>query len=527
MIVRWLLALLIFVGHWSTASAGFSEGAEAFRRSDYAKASKEFLAVAEKGNADAQGILGYMYDRGLGLPEDKQQAAFWWRKAAEQGVAMAQFNLAVHYNNGEGVPKDPEQAAVWHRMAAEQGLAIAQFNLGVHYRNGDGVQMDGRQAAYWWRKAAWQGHAEAQFSYGQLCDFGQGMPMDQQEAAFWYGRAAEQGVAQAQHNLGVMYANGRGVSKDERQSVFWWRKAAEQGHVVAQFNLGEQYALGSGVPRNNQLAYFWWLVSAAHGSEDAAKARDRVERALSPESRTEAQAAARDWQPKASVTEGVAGSPVPGLTVPPASGKVVEAAGTTGSGFRVARERVVTNYHVAGDCRRLRVAGQFAGRLLAGDTRNDLAIIAVEAGSAIPASIRVGRATLGEPVTVAGFPLSGLLSGLNVTTGNISSLSGIRGDTRLLQITAPVQAGNSGGPLLDAGGNVIGVVVSKLDAEWVAKVAGDVPQNVNFAINANTLASFLDANGIDYKSAPLGAKLPTQEVARRAQAFTVSVECWR
>ena len=114
-----------------------------------------------------------------------------------------------------------------------------------------------------------------------------------------------------------------------------------------------------------------------------------------------------------------------------------------------------------------------------------------------------------------------------MTTGIVSSLSGIRGDTRLLQITAPVQAGNSGGPLLDASGNVIGVVVSKLDAAWVAKVAGDVPQNVNFAIRSNVLASFLDANGVDYRSSQAGSKLSTQQVASRAQAFTVLVECWK
>lgn len=122
--------------------------------------------------------------------------------------------------------------------------------------------------------------------------------------------------------------------------------------------------------------------------------------------------------------------------------------------------------------------------------------------------------------------MSGLLSGFNITTGNVSSLAGLRGDTHFLQITAPIQAGNSGGPLLDASSNVIGIVVSKLNALKVANATGDVPQNVNFAINANVLASFLDANGVDYKTATRGPVLSTHEIARRAQAFTVLIECW-
>jgi hypothetical protein len=152
-------------------------------------------------------------------------------------------------------------------------------------------------------------------------------------------------------------------------------------------------------------------------------------------------------------------------------------------------------------------------------------IEAWHSAEAVAVTIRVGRVKVGESATVVGFPLSGLLSGLNVTTGNVSSLSRIRGDIHLLQITAPVQAGNSGGPLLDASGNVMGVVVSNLNALNVAEATGDVPQNVNFAINANVLSSFLDANGIDYKTSSGGATLSTQEIARRAQAFTVLVEC--
>jgi S1-C subfamily serine protease len=141
--------------------------------------------------------------------------------------------------------------------------------------------------------------------------------------------------------------------------------------------------------------------------------------------------------------------------------------------------------------------------------------------------LRQGRGVrLADNVVVAGFPLSGLLSsGLNVTTGAVSALAGPGDDRRLIQITAPVQPGNSGGPLLDASGNVVGVVVSKLDAVAVASVTGDIPQNVNFAISLGTLQAFLDANSIDYQTRASSAPKSNADVAEVARAATVQIEC--
>ena len=80
---------------------------------------------------------------------------------------------------------------------------------------------------------------------------------------------------------------------------------------------------------------------------------------------------------------------------------------------------------------------------------------------------------------------------------------------------------------MDNTGNVVGVVVSKLDAIRVAKIIGDIPQNVNFAINANALRSFLDANGIGYREMSPGPASSPIEVANVAKRFTVLVECWK
>ena len=490
-----LLALALTMGTWVPVQAQtFEQSWAAYERKDYRTAFVGFKKLAEQGGAWAQYNLGTMYAEGKGVLSDDKLAAAWWHKAAEQGHAGAQNNLGVMYASGEGVPKGEQRAAAWFRKAAEQGDASAQFNLGNMYRNG------------------------------------QGMPKDEQQAVAWYRKAAEQGYAKAQFNLGQMYRNGRGVPKDEQQAVVWYRKAAEQGDALAQNNLGVMYYNGQGVPKDEQSAYFWSLLASAQGNQNAVKTRDIVERRLSPEQRAAAQASARNWQPKTAAQS----SNVPGAssadsggsnTAPSRPAPAQAQADSSGSGFRVARGAIVTNHHVIDGCSRLRVNGTVA-QVRGSDARSDLALLGVDLPGP-SASLRAKRAAVGEPVAVAGYPLRGLLSGFNMTTGTLSSLSGLGGDTRYLQITAPVQPGNSGGPMLDSAGNLMGVVVSKLDAIRLAKITGDMAQNVNFAINVNVLRSFLDANSVDYDSASSNKPIPPTAIAEKARGFTVLVECWK
>jgi S1-C subfamily serine protease len=114
-----------------------------------------------------------------------------------------------------------------------------------------------------------------------------------------------------------------------------------------------------------------------------------------------------------------------------------------------------------------------------------------------------------------------------VTTGIISALSGLSNDRRTIQTTAPVQPGNSGGPLLGESGSVVGVVVGKLDAMKVAEVIGDIPQNVNFAVSLGTLQSFLNANGIPYLLDNSNATKSPADIAADASHYTVRIECLR
>lgn len=210
-------------------------------------------------------------------------------------------------------------------------------------------------------------------------------------------------------------------------------------------------------------------------------------------------------------------------------------AAVSGTGFVVATGRVLTNDHVAQGCAEMRVrpadGREFTAVLAASDPRTDLALLTVRGGDlGPPLAFRSGpELRRGEGVVTYGFPLAGLLSsGPTLTTGEVSALAGLRDNPRQFQISAPVQPGNSGGPLLDRGGNVVGVVVSKLNAQRIARSTGDIPQNVNFAVKGTIAVDFLRRNGVQPRMAataepPRGAA----EVGEVAHPSTVFLRCLR
>ena len=157
----------------------------------------------------------------------------------------------------------------------------------------------------------------------------------------------------------------------------------------------------------------------------------------------------------------------------------------------------------------------------------DLALLKADTQRASVAVFRQSaKINQGETVIVYGYPLSGLLaSSGNVSTGIITALAGLRDDPRQLQISAPVQPGNSGGPLVDSKGSIVGVVVSKLNAIAVAKATDDIPQNINFAIKASTVINLLDAKSVKYRIDASSKDLSIEAVTQRMKEYTVKIEC--
>ncbi len=232
---------------------------------------------------------------------------------------------------------------------------------------------------------------------------------------------------------------------------------------------------------------------------------------------------------KAAVTKsGTAGDTANGA---PAS-KASKSVGKSGTGFVIsASGHIVTNHHVIDGCTDIRgnLSGQPATalRVVSSDERNDLALLQGPTTSFKDwGKIRDRSIRSGDSVVAIGYPFHGLLtSDFTVTTGIVSSLSGILNDTRFLQISAAVQPGNSGGPLFDTNGLIVGVVSGKLDALRMVRATGDIPENVNFAIKTGAIRDFLDNSVVPYETAAPGSELKTAEIAEKARAFTLLITC--
>ena len=207
---------------------------------------------------------------------------------------------------------------------------------------------------------------------------------------------------------------------------------------------------------------------------------------------------------------------------------------STGSGFFVNNQgQVVTNKHVVSECLSLSISidgEEKTAKIIHSSENIDLAILdtGISKNTYIAIQPSNEKARLGEEIIAIGFPLHGVLSSdPSLTTGNISSLSGLENNKNSIQISSPIQPGNSGGPLLNKKGYLVGVVQSKLNTLRLAQYTGDIAQNVNFAINTSALVQVLDESGITYKREIKVEReeRSTPDIADEAIEYTVQVMC--
>ena len=194
-------------------------------------------------------------------------------------------------------------------------------------------------------------------------------------------------------------------------------------------------------------------------------------------------------------------------------------ASSTGSGFYISASHMVTAAHVAKDCKAMSLAD---GSLADGspvttrrlDNDLDLAVLEPDLKSTTWLNLSPdAEPHLGETVYALGYPYLGLLNqGLSVTCGNVSALGGIDPSEVRIMVSAPVQPGNSGGPLITANGDVagvvagvgVGVVVSRIDDMNIFDQTGTLPQNMNFAVPPKALVEFPGKAGVKPVPSPLG-----------------------
>ncbi|UVC11982.1 trypsin-like peptidase domain-containing protein [Rhizobium sp. TH2] len=197
----------------------------------------------------------------------------------------------------------------------------------------------------------------------------------------------------------------------------------------------------------------------------------------------------------------------------------------SGTAFAVTDDGwLLTNAHVVKKCTRVEVKGVGISEVPKLDEINDLAALRVVPKTPIKAlDFRKKPIRLGEDIVALGFPLNGLLSeSIKVTTGNVNALAGIANDTRYIQISTPIQPGNSGGPIVDKDGLLLGITTATL-AKEVADKIDITAQNVNFAIRSSVAELFLQSQGISYQSHETSVQTPQLSTADLAEKISPSV----
>ncbi|MDR3089005.1 MAG: trypsin-like peptidase domain-containing protein [Desulfobulbaceae bacterium] len=304
-------------------------------------------------------------------------------------------------------------------------------------------------------------------------------------------RAAEQGLPQAQNKLGTMYKEGTCLSRDYGEAVKWYRQAAEQGSGEGQFNLGAMYKYGLGVEQSDTEARRWYEQAGKNGYEQGLKEAKRLEDCVK-----ELDAA------------------LPGTTLP--SWKDCPSK-SSGSGFLVQGGYVLTCSHVVGDDK-ARIFIEYKGKdfpasILLRDKNFDFSVLKVDGLSeGADFSLMNTAVNSGTDVFILGHPIRQVLgTETKYRKGYVSGFScpiGKHMDTNsCYQINAPVSPGDSGAPMFDKAGNLVGIILSRSSYD----------STVKYASKAHDLLPFLQK--IDNFPRP---RPPKAEVTEREQEETIN-----
>ena len=201
----------------------------------------------------------------------------------------------------------------------------------------------------------------------------------------------------------------------------------------------------------------------------------------------------------------------------------------SGSGFFVTDQgHIVSNDHVVGVCKK--VKAYEAGKeiyldILATDSVNDIGLVKGKFQNIKYLNIKTDGAELGEDIVAFGYPLSQTLSdSVKLTKGIVSSLTGLGNNISQIQIDAAIQPGNSGGPVLNMNGQVVGIASAGLSKLYMAQEANFIPENVNFAVSSQTLTAFLKAHKISIGTSA-SRTLSTKQLAKIGEPATIQLFC--
>lgn len=203
---------------------------------------------------------------------------------------------------------------------------------------------------------------------------------------------------------------------------------------------------------------------------------------------------------------------------------------STGSGYMVKGGFVITAFHVVDGAKKISVNFNdtyHAAEVAAKNKGLDVAILKIEGlDDGMPLKLSTSP-RIGEEVFSLGYPNTQIQgSSIKYTSGDINALSGLRDDENFMQISVPLQPGNSGGPLFDLKGNFLGVVVSRLSDSYSLQQSGYVPQNVNYASKAKNLWALLKQLKIESLE-PSSQERKKADIIEDVQNYCVFIRCER
>lgn len=205
---------------------------------------------------------------------------------------------------------------------------------------------------------------------------------------------------------------------------------------------------------------------------------------------------------------------------------------SSGTGFFVSnRGYVITNNHVIDGCTTATIRGAVNpvdAQVVAVDEQNDLALLKTTVQPQRTATMRISDKSVrvGDPVMVMGYPQEHGITGVyKVMEASIVGMQGPLNEPTWIQFTSSAQQGNSGGPLLDTSGNVIGVIVGK--TKLFRKTGGkqETVKESDVAISLPVLKKFLDKNNIFYRSNYSESYLATNRLENQAKDYIVNIHC--
>ncbi|AVR97517.1 TonB family protein [Pseudoduganella armeniaca] len=241
---------------------------------DLALAEQWYRRAAETGDVAAQVRLGGFYLQ-VAQPARPDEARDWLRRAAQAGSAEAQAWLAWIYDMGVGVEHDAEEALYWSTQAAASGKPEFQARLGYRLLHSDN-DTDRARAVEWLERAAAQDHALARLSLARSYEQGDGVPRDEARAATLYRAALGATDGQAEFKLGAMVEEGRGGPADPAAAASLYRQAMHAAQPAAFGRYARLLETGSGVAQDESQAIETYLQAANLGDCEAMRALGRL-----------------------------------------------------------------------------------------------------------------------------------------------------------------------------------------------------------------------------------------------------------